>query len=274
MFISIDTYKVQDKIKKIIDDSGGEKKASDERNILKIIKPIKYKPLDKSFLNKLIGYLTKGDKNWNPNYLYTPSFFEDSWKSFMDFFTRKLTDKKSKEIQKNLSKFVFPCECFLEATGTMKDTKKILRLKKNHKNSVVSDLKKIGIEIDHYSYIDMKLFLTFYHRIHSPISGTITDILAIEGNDELFGKNSIWIIKFETSKSPIYMMLIGESAIQDFNFLIEKGTKIGVFDPIGYFNWSEYSTRPGSQTVILYDPKDFNIKAKEDKNYFVGDSLI
>jgi hypothetical protein len=64
------------------------------------------------------------------------------------------------------------------------------------------------------------------------------------------------------------MMVVGESEIQDFDHNIEIGDEFDIFEELGNFNW-------GSQIVILYDPNKFkNCLLKENKTYFVGDSIF
>jgi hypothetical protein len=49
-------------------------------------------------------------------------------------------------------------------------------------------------------------------------------VIPIEGDDDFFGKNTLWIVGFESDefKHPVYIMLVGESDIQDFDFLKER----------------------------------------------------
>ena len=194
--------------------------------------------------------------------------------SFMDFFSRKLTKEVDANIRKesNDCEMIIPNECYIESIGEFdkegRPEKQILRLKKESGRYATEDLKKLDIDVDGYNYINMKLLVTFYHRIHCPVSGKITQMIPIEGKDDFFGKNTLWIVKFETQKSPVYLMLVGESTIQDFDFLKEKGDTVNIFDTLGYFNW-------GSQTVILYKPEDFNqIIVEPKKKYFVGDCIF
>jgi phosphatidylserine decarboxylase len=263
MFVSIDTYETQKELSNMIDSNSGESA------LLKRIKPIRYKNIDKKFLSKLISHFIKSDEKDNPNYKFQKKFYEDDYNSFMDFFTRKLTNEKFQEIQNNIkgSQLVIPNECYIEALGTMGDTKEILRLKKPHKNRVSEDLKKLGIDVKGYSFIDMKLFLTFYHGIHSPVNGFISNMFPVEQKDDMFGNNSLWIVTIDTTKSSVYLLLVGESAIQDFDFIKEKKTDIQLFEKLGFFNW-------GSQVIVLYDPKNYKeLKIKENENYFVGESI-
>ena len=162
---------------------------------------------------------------------------------------------------------VIPNECFIEGLDSFKNTEKIVRLKQKSPD-VLKDLKKFDIDIPNYDYIDMKLLVTYYHRIHMPVTGTIKRMVPIEGKDDFFGKNSLWILEIETKKSPVYLVLVGESTIQDFDYLVEKDTPLNVFDTIGYFNW-------GSQTLIFYNPKDYDdIQIKEKTTKFVGDCIF
>ena len=76
-------------------------------------------------------------------------------------------------------------------------------------------------------------------------------MIPIEGDMNFFGKNSLWFLEIETNKKPVYFMLVGESSIQDFNFLVKKNDDIMISDDLGYFNW-------GSQTVMLFDEKSYD----------------
>jgi len=263
------SYKEHSEIKrleKLIDENAGE------RQILAALKDLRYKKIGKGPLNKLIDHFSKSDYDWIPKKyrmeIDEKWFIGEPYETFMDFFSRKLSKKKKEEIIDNInSPIIIPNCCYVEAFGKFKDKDPILRLKKDF-TEVEKDLKDFDINIPHYSFIDMKLLVSYYHRIHSPVNGKLVNMYPVEGNEDFFGKNSLWILEFETKKSPVYFLLVGESTIQDFDFLVEKKDVINIFDELGFFNW-------GSQTVILYNDKDFgDILLQPKKQYFAGDNIF
>jgi len=280
MLLNYDDHKNIKDIQKFI------KNGDHERKILNKLKSFRYKLIDSKLLKKIISHFSSNDEDFmnnpkygfNQNYHYNPNLFKYDINtpkiSFMDFFTRKLTTKLSLEIKESLKDYemIIPNECYIESIGEFdkegRPDQKILRLKKTSGRYATEDLHKLDINVNGYMYINMKLLVSFYHRIHCPVSGKIGKMIPIEGQDDFFGKNTLWIVEFITKKSPVYLMLVGESTIQDFDFLKEKGDIVNIFDYLGYFNW-------GSQTVILYNPNDFNELNVEAKNkYFVGDCIF
>jgi len=244
-----------------------------ERKLLDFIYPIRFKEIDE--LDEIIFFMRNNDKSWKflPGKPSSSKYFEKQhFNSFMDYFTRQLSNDTIQTIQNKItdSQLIIPCECDIESIGSVKDTSKIIRLKKNSEN-VVNTLKKLGFNnIDDYGFINMKLLLTYYHRIHSPINGIVKQIIPIEREDNFFGENSLWIVDIENNQfGNVYMLLVGESYIQDFDFKIKEGDYINKFDELGNFNW-------GSQTVMLYDTTKFNnnILVKEKTHYFVGDFIF
>lgn len=280
MILSYEDHKNLKDIEKLI------KKGDHERQILNKLKSFRYKLVDSKIINKIFQHFIADDEDYmdnpkygfNDDYHYDKSLFQydmnASKLSFMDFFSRKLTPQVDAKIRENIKdcKMIIPNECYIESIGEFdkegRPENQILRLKKSSGRYATEDLKKLDIDVEGYNYINMKLLVTFYHRIHCPVNGKITQMIPIEDKDDFFGKNTLWIVKFETEKKPVYLMLVGESTIQDFDFLKEKGDNVNLYDMLGYFNW-------GSQTVILYNPKDFNtLNIESKKKYFVGDCIF
>jgi hypothetical protein len=265
--------KIEDLLKKapVGDVEKGRYEYKAEREILNALCDFRYKEIGKDLINKIRKHFLENDKISSPTeYKFHHDWYVgEPYKTFMDFFTRKLTPKKYKEIEKGVEKckMIIPNECFIEGLDSFKNTEKIVRLKQKSPD-VLKDLKKFDINIATYNYIDMKLLVTYYHRIHMPVAGTIKRMIPIERTDDFFGKNSLWILEIETKKSTVYLLLVGESTIQDFDFLVEKGDSLNIFDTIGYFNW-------GSQTLIFYDPESYkDIEVKEKTKVFAGDCIF
>ena len=244
-----------------------------ETKALKTIFPHRFENID-IIINDMVKVLTKNDKFWcpgsnDPNYM---SYFNKAeFNSFMDYFTRELSQLKHSEILSNTAAYsmMIPNECYVESIGKIEDVGSILSLKKSC-DDVKGAMKNIGLNLDNYSFVNHKLLLTFYHRIHSPVSGVVERIIPYPKEEKIFGENALWILDINTKyKGHVYFMLVGESEIQDFNFLIEEGQHINMFDEIGNFNW-------GSQTVLFYDHTKFgsDIKVAPNNHFFVGDKIF
>lgn len=252
-----------------------------------------YKFRDKNIGEKLDKIISKFKITTQWGKYKTPNhWFENvEYKTFMDFFKRKLSDYKlNKILSQTENKLSFPCECIVESLGKFNsardfngykfftailgekgESKKLeLKLKKDVSN-ITNDLKKVGIpNIEKLSYINMKLLKSFYHRVHSPINGIVKSIIEISPKNELFGDNILWIIKIYSKEfGMIHLLLVGELSIQDFKFNIKVGDKINMFDEIGNFDW-------GSQIVLIYDSNKFKFKSfiSQSTKYFIGDKIF
>lgn len=237
-----------------------------------IIMSLLFKYRNKEIGNKLWKIIDKFKHTKNWGYYNTPDdWFEDKeYKTFMQYFKRKLSKEKLEEIKSKKDSYMsLPCECNIESIGDLKDLSKVVRLKK-HTDSVIQDLQNIGVEnVEDLSYINMKLLKVYYHRVHSPISGKVDKIIEVSPEDNFFGENNLWILQLSTkSFGKVYVVLVGELCIQDFTFKIKEGDSIEMFDEIGNFNWA-------SQVLILYDKSKFpeKVKVEENKKYFIGDVI-
>jgi phosphatidylserine decarboxylase len=249
-------------------------KKANERYILAKLKHLKYNEIGEENIKKLIECFKAKDQNNNKSWRIKTtnvsiSWFYNNYENFMDFFNRSITQEKFKEIKKEAKKhqIIIPNECNIESIGTLKDTSSIIRLKKDSK-SVAKDLQELGVN-SNYIFVNMKLLISYYHNIHSPVTGKIKKIIPIDKKLSLFGKNTLWFLEFETIKKPVYFLLVGESAIQDFNFYVKKNDEIEIGDKLGYFVW-------GSQTILLFDKDSYEeeIKIQKKHHYFLGQPIL
>ena len=249
-------------------------KRGNERYILAKLKHLKYKEIGAENITKLIDCFTSKDAKNNQSWRMktrevSPDWFLNGYENFMDFFNRSLTPEKFNEIKKQAKKsqIIIPNECNIESIGQVKDTSSIIRLKKTA-TEVAQDLKNLGVPED-YWFVNMKLLVSYYHNIHSPISGKLKKAIPVDRKLGLFGKNTLWFLEFETEKKPVFMLLVGESAIQDFNFLVKKGDQIEIADKLGYFVW-------GSQTIVLFDKDSYegDFKISRKNHYFLGQPIL
>ena len=198
-------------------------------------------------------------------------FKQQSFNTFIEFFTRELTAEAYTTIKDSSANeiMVLQNESYIESFGNINTMSTILSLKKSPED-VVSAFKNFDIDLTGYKYLNTKLLLTFYHRIHSPIKGQVMRMIPISKELDIFGDNSLWILDIYSEKcGHLYLLLVGESQIQDFNFKVNVGDYVDIFDELGNFNW-------GSQTIILYDgekiPQDLTLSL--GYRYFVGDKLF
>lgn len=220
-------------------------------------------------LKKIIDKF-KYNKDWG-QYNTPDEWFEDKeYTTFMQYFKRKISKDKYDEIKSQKDNLMsLPCECNIESIGDLDDLSKVVRLKK-HTNSVIQDLENIGVNnTSDLSFINMKLLKVYYHRVHSPVSGRINDIKVVAPEDNFFGENNLWIVEIKTKKlGKVFLILVGELSIQDFDFRVKIGDEVEMFEEIGNFNWA-------SQVIILYHKNKFDgkIGIEEDEKYFIGEKI-
>ncbi len=256
------TFNNLDSLKQIVK----EQDPSMSEDLMKALHPFRYKNIG-SLLKKIIKRFESSANYDTPMEWFFPKKFE----TFMDYFQRKITKKKSKDIDSKVNQFsmVMPSESNVESIGDFTDTTSILRLKKPT-NDVIKDLVSSGItDVSKMEFMSLKLLKCYYHRIHCPVDGKIQKITFIGREEPLFGDNSLWIVEFDSSFGRVYMLVVGELSIQDFDFRLKEGDEVHKFDELGNFNW-------GSQIVLIYEQDSFkgDILIKEKEKYFVGDGIF
>jgi len=131
------------------------------------------KPLSK-YLIKPYLWLNYTDKTYLEK--FNPPLGKTDFESFQDFFTREF-----KSIPHNQEPYVWPCEGLLCETGKVGEIKE---------SNVKCDLRNIdtifGLQAHsipkNYYFTNVFLHNKNYHRIHTPIDGTITRIQHIPGD--------------------------------------------------------------------------------------------
>lgn len=251
------------------------KARANERYILSKLKAFRYKEIGDANIKILLECFQWKDMIHNKKYkinmtsISMDCYEGQPYETFIEFFNRWLTKVKFEEIKESSSKhaIILPSESNIESIGRLKDTSSILRLKKKAPE-VIDDLKELGIE-ENYAFVNMKLLISYYHHVHAPVSGKIKRMMPIEYDNHIFGKNTLWFLEFETAKKPVYLLIVGESSIQDFNFLVKKNDVVNIADDLGYFTW-------GSQVVLLFDIDSYldNILIQPNHHYFVGTPII
>lgn len=270
--------------------SDHELKFIDNEKLMDILYNFRNIELDKEKLYKIINKIKSRSKSQKYN---TPDdwFEKKEYKTFMEFFKRKLSKEKFNQIKSNRKNIIaFPCESIIESMGNFADLIKnknlftihykrsaeksgpsLLKLKK-YTDTVVEDLKSLGLKnIESMSFLNLKLMKEFYHRIHSPVDGKINSVIEIKAEDKFFGDNILWIVEILTADyGKVYLLLVGELSIQDFEFKINVNDQVRIYDEIGNFDWA-------SQVILIYDSKYFkniNPILQINRKYFIGDSIF
>jgi len=240
---------------------------SQSQELMKKLYPYRSEELPSGTVDTIIEYLERCCAEGPSGYTTPKNYFDSmKYKTFMDYFTRRLSKETFNQIKKNKNLLSFPAECIVESFGDIHNTDEIIRLKVNYTDTV-KDLKKAGISnVEDLKFVNMKLLKCFYHRIHSPITGKITLLKSFDTKDEFFGDNTLWLVKINSDRKAVYLLLIGELSIQDFNFAIKEGDEVKMFQEIGNFIW-------GSQVILFFDPNEFPKIDIAKTKYFVGDRI-
>lgn len=123
--------------------------------------------------------------------LYAPSSGAKNYKSFQDFFTRKL----KQPVAANSAAVISPCEGFVCENGIVGDLNEVVV--KGHSYQVRNIFNDINSKIkDSYTFINIFLHNHNYHRFHAPVTGTILNIQFIPGQLNflrpwLYGENKV-----------------------------------------------------------------------------------
>lgn len=132
---------------------------------------------NKSYSRHIIGPYCRINYN-EPGYLdqFRPASGATSYQNFQDFFTRVF--KEPLRIEAHAA---WPCEGLLCEYGKVSETKLVnVKGQKRHLRTIFGE---IGKSIpDNYFFSNIFLHNNNYHRIHSPIDGTVTRIEHMPGD--------------------------------------------------------------------------------------------
>lgn len=194
----------------------------------------------KSYSKHIIGPYCRFNYD-DPSYLtqFKPASGSSTYQSFQDFFTRVY-----KEPVKINSEAAWPCEGLLCEYGKVKETELVkVKGQKRHLRTIFGAL---GDQIpDDYFFSNVFLHNNNYHRIHSPVDGTVTRIEHIPGDLVVLRP---WVYKNDPSlpalrnerinvdiKSKLdehwFLSIVGGPAVG--TILMAQGLEIGAIVSIG-----------------------------------------
>ena len=221
----------------------------------------------------------------------------DNWKSFNDFFARRLKNPSVRPIAKpdNDNVVVLPADSVPQGIWNIDEKSKIITKDPKVKQGIViktGSLTDVSALLGSSKYANAFkngtmthtfLDINDYHRYHIPVSGTIKEVLLIPQDDapggvitwnskagryveyysDTFGWQSIetrGVVIIETEgKGYVAVVPVGMCQVSSVNFekSITPGTKVKKGDPLGFFLFG------GSDIVMLFSENlDFDKTAK------------
>lgn len=234
--------------------------------LFSVLKPLCREPMARSRLMALREYFKFKDGGLSCSSKITnqpDSLYDGDFSTYQSWFTRPIKAEILGKLKVAAadSKVVLPNECVIESIGMVGDTGSILRLKKPAPDAL-QDLMSLGVPSD-YLFINMKLLTSHYHHIHSPVDGVIARALPIHKEMPLFGRASINFLEIDSAIGKVFLLIIGEAVVQDFDYAVAVNQTVSQLDPIGNFNW-------GSQTVMLMPKITDIIRVAKRNYYFLG----
>ena len=87
-----------------------------------------------------------------------------------------------------------------------------------------------------------------YHRVHSPVDGTISGVLEMAKDGFFPGAEAMTVISIETKFGDVKMMCIGEWSVQTFVPRIDIGDIVNKMSELGFFYFDAKLGLPPSKT--------------------------
>ncbi len=209
--------------------------------------------------------------------LYRPASGSKKYNSFQDFFTRQLKHPVSAHVRDIIS----PCQGFVCENGWVTDFDKV---EVKGRNYTVRDIFEQWGEKITSGYFFMNIFLHNhnYHRLHSPVSGTVAQIRNISGHLNflrpwLYDRKSVSTPSFVNERCMLeivdakarswFLTFVGGMGVGQIRITegLQVGSSVMAGDELGYFLL-------GSTCCIAapVELKKFGYLQKID----VGDSLL
>ena len=213
-----------------------------QRSVSKWYASVYNKPISKYFISPYIK-INYTDSNYLEK--FKPPFEKCDFECFQDFFIREF-----KEIPKTGSEWVWPCEGLLCEEGKLHQIQAAQVKCDTRHVATVFGLKE-GVIPANYTFTNVFLHNKNYHRIHSPVDGTITRIQHVPGDLVVLRP---WIYKQDPSLPAFrnerynvditddlgrtwYLSIVGGPAVGtiELNEKVQCGNSIGKLDQLALF---------------------------------------
>lgn len=263
------------------------------------------------------GQFLRTDESWNDTYYQTAKKNEDfnltgdlyespsNWKSFNDFFARKLSDLSKRPIAQpdDNSVVVSPADSKPQGLWKIDGNSHVIMNEGEEGTGVAiktGTLTDVSVLLGDSAYKDAfangALTHTFldiqdYHRYHVPVSGTVKELLLIPGDDapggkivwdaregrykeeasDIYGWQSIetrGVVILETETGALVAIVpVGMCTVSSINFeeTIQPGAVVRKGDPLGYFLFG------GSDIVMIFsETAAFEMTTEPQKHIEMG----
>ena len=188
------------------------------------------------------------------------AFTPTRYATFDEWFLRKLTPKTLETclIKASLADLCSP----VQGTVRMMAPSGEITLKKSVIGAdILLDL------MDGNDLLQISLFKTDYHRIHSPVDGVLSGVVSIDKDGLFPGSDAMVVLEIESPTGIVKMMCIGEWSVQTFITTAKIGSSVLKMDELGYFYF-------GSQVIIVL-PQNMTVIANREaeERVFPGDPI-
>lgn len=192
---------------------------------------------------------------------------EKGFKSFNDFFTRKLKIG-SRKVEK-FDGVIAPTDCRIIAYKRLKDAQSLWI--KGNRFTLYELLKN---NITDCTIFVCRLAPQDYHRFHSPVNGTVKSITKIEGEflsvhphsvhiTNVLTENMRVVIEMCTDFGILYFVGIGATLVGSIKLSVKVGDTLNIMDEIGWFEF-------GGSTVLLIFENQIEIEQSIFINSYMG----
>ncbi len=229
----------------------------------------------------------------------------NNWKSFNDFFARRLKDPSKRPIAEaeNDSVVTSPADSEPQGIWKIDEFSKVIADYPEEEAGLyikTGTLKDVSVLLGNSKYKDSfrngTLTHTFldindYHRYHFPVSGTVKEVLIIPQDDapggvitwdkeqgrykEYFSETVGWqsietrgVVIIETANGGLVAVIpVGMCQVSSVNFeeSVKAGAEVKKGDPLGYFLFG------GSDIIMLFDEDlEFSMTAKTGSHILMG----
>lgn len=235
-------------------------------------------------LSRITSLLAKSEIFWVKNiliktflYFFKVNLSEsehnklDEFRSFNDFFTRKLKEE-AREIDDRLNKLISPVDGSISELGSIENDKLIQAKGKYYSLSSLlaadSSLTNIFREGD---FMTIYLAPKDYHRVHMPCDGRLLKTIYIPGKlfsvnqitvesvNNLFAKNERLVCLFDTKNGPMLLILVGAMIVCGINTIWKMPKPEGKIQTLEHDIYLSKGQEMGSfslgSTVILLFPQ-------------------
>ncbi|MBO6052517.1 MAG: phosphatidylserine decarboxylase [Clostridia bacterium] len=243
----------------------------------------------------------------NPDFHLDDGTYEspENWKSFNDFFARRLKDPSVRPIAEpeNAGVVILPADSVPQGVWQIDGNSKIIAEDPEVQAGIViktGSLTDVSVLLGNSAYknafADGSMTHTFldvndYHRYHVPVSGTVKEVLLLPQDDapggvitwnsetgkyieyysDTFGWQSIetrGAVIIETESGGLVAVVpVGMCQVSSVNFeeTIVPGAKVKKGDPLGFFLFG------GSDIVMLFsEDLDFAMTAEAGEHFHMG----